>query len=106
MKKSDLRNIMAMAWRFWRTTRQSFAECLRLAWRNFNLKRRLANEVVRFYFRKVDGSLREAWGTLREDIVPVTSGNDTRKNDTVQVYYDTEKSEWRCFKRLNLVTIE
>lgn len=61
------------------------------------------SEVVRFYFRKVDGTLREAWGTLRVDLVPPVEGSDTRKkNDTVQVYFDTEKNEWRCFKRLNL----
>lgn len=106
MKTEDLKNIMQMAWRFWRTTRQAFAECLKLAWLNFNLKRRMAKEVVRFYFRKVDGSLREAWGTLRSDVVPAISSNDNRKkNDTVQTYFDTEKGEWRCFKRLNLCAV-
>lgn len=106
MKTEDLKNIMQMAWRFWRTTRQAFAECLKLAWLNFNLKRRMAKEVVRFYFRKVDGSLREAWGTLRCDMVPAISSNDNRKkNDTVQTYFDTEKGEWRCFKRLNLCAV-
>lgn len=106
MKTTDLSTIMRMAWRFYRTTRQAFGECLKLAWRNFNLVRRMHTEVVRFYFRKVDGTLREAWGTLRSDLVPPTKDNDTRKkNDTVQVYFDTEKNEWRCFKRLNLETI-
>jgi hypothetical protein len=104
MKPTDLSNIMRMAWRFYRTTRQAFSECLKLAWRNFCLVRKMHTEVVRFYFRKVDGTLREAWGTLRSDIVPPIEGNDTRKkNDTVQVYYDTERQEWRCFKRLNLI---
>lgn len=104
MKPTDLSNIMCMAWRFYRTTRQAFGECLKLAWRNFNLVRRMHTEVVRFYFRKVDGTLREAWGTLRSDIVPPIEGNDTRKkNDTVQTYYDTERQEWRSFKRLNLI---
>lgn len=103
MKTTDLSTIMRMAWRFYRTTRRAFAECLKLAWHNFNLVRRMHTEVVRFYFRKVDGTLREAWGTLRADLVPPVEGNDTRKkNDTVQVYFDTEKNEWRCFKRLNL----
>lgn len=107
MKANDLKNIMSMAWRFWRTTRQAFGECLKLAWRNFNLKRRMATEVVRFYFRKIDGSLREAWGTLRSDIVPAISGNDQRKkNETIQVYFDTEKNEWRCFKLLNLAALD
>lgn len=103
MKTTDLSTIMHMAWRFYYTTRRAFAECLKLAWRNFNLVRRMHTEVVRFYFRKVDGTLREAWGTLRTDLVPPVEGDDTRKkNDTVQVYFDTEKNEWRCFKRLNL----
>lgn len=103
MKTTDLSTIMRLAWQFYRTTRRAFAECLKLAWRNFNLVRRMHVEVVRFYFRKVDGTLREAWGTLRTDLVPPVEGNDTRKkNDTVQVYFDTEKNEWRCFKRLNL----
>ena len=104
MKTTDLSNIMCMAWRFYRTTRQAFSECLKLAWRNFSLVRKMHTEVVRFYFRKVDGTLREAWGTLRSDIVPPIDGSDTRKkNNTVQVYFDTERQEWRCFKRLNLV---
>lgn len=106
MKANDLKNIMSLAWRFWRTTRQTFGECLKLAWRNFNLKKRMISEVVRFYFRKVDGSLREAWGTLRSDIVPAISGDNSRKKgETVQVYFDTEKNEWRCFKLLNLAAI-
>ena len=103
MKTTDLSTIMRMAWRFYRTTRRVFAECLKLAWRNFNLVRRMHAEIVRFYYRKVDGTIREAWGTLRSDLVPSTKDNDTRKkNDTVQVYFDTERQEWRCFKRLNL----
>lgn len=106
MKPTDLSNIMRMAWRFYRTTRRAFAECLKLAWRNFHLVRRMQTEVVRFYFRKVDGTLREAWGTLRSDLVPPVEGNDARKkNDTVQVYFDTERQEWRSFKRLNLELI-
>ena len=104
MKTTDLSNIMRMAWRFYSTTHQAFSECLELAWRNFHLVRHMHTEVVRFYFRKVDGTLREAWGTLRADLVLPIEGNDTRKkNETVQVYFDTERQEWRCFKRLNLI---
>ena len=104
MKTTDLSNIMRMAWRFYRTTHRAFSECLKLAWRNFHLVRHMHTEVVRFYFRKVDGTLREAWGTLRVDLVPPIDSNDTRKkNETVQVYFDTERQEWRCFKRLNLI---
>ncbi|MDR2936132.1 MAG: SH3 beta-barrel fold-containing protein [Rikenellaceae bacterium] len=103
MKTTDLRNIMAMAWRFFKTTGQSFSECLKIAWANFKLVAAMRTRIVKFYFRKVDGSIREAWGTLHPDLIPETKGDDRKKNDTVQVYYDTERQEYRCFKKLNLV---
>jgi hypothetical protein len=105
MKTQDLSNIMAMAWRFFRTTGQAFGDCLRQAWVNFKLVAAMRARIVRFYFRKVDGSIREAWGTLRADLIPPTTGDDRKRNDDVQVYYDTERGEYRCFKRLNLVSI-
>ena len=38
--------------------------------------------------------------------MPTTTGADKRaKNDTVQVYFDTERNEFRCFKKANLVKI-
>lgn len=62
------------------------------------------SQIVRFYFLKVDGTIREAWGTICPDIVPPTEHTTNRKpNDTVQVYYDTEKQEYRSFKKFNLV---
>ena len=55
-----------------------------------------------FYFQKVDGSTREAWGTLRPDLIPPTQHN-RKSNDTVQIYFDTESHEFRCFKKFNLL---
>jgi hypothetical protein len=101
MKRRDLSQIMTTAWQFYRVTRLHFSWCLRHAWKNFKLVERMRREVVKFYFTKVNGYTREAWGTLREDIVLPTKGN-RRKNDTVQVYFDTEKMAYRCFKKLNL----
>jgi hypothetical protein len=68
------------------------------------LEMKMRATIVKFYFQKVDGSIREAYGTLKEGLVPDTTGNDNRrKNDTVRVYYDTERQEWRCFKKANLI---
>ena len=64
----------------------------------------LKNTLREVYFQKVDGSLREAFGTLNERVVPQTQGA-RKMNDTCQVYFDTEKGEWRCFKRANLIRI-
>jgi hypothetical protein len=62
--------------------------------------------ICKFYYQKVDGSLREAFGTLNSCLIPVIAGTDTRKkNDTVQTYFDTEKGEWRCFKKANLTKL-
>lgn len=104
MKKETLSKIMQMAWQFFKQTGISFSECLKKAWANYKLTKALATGIVRFYFQKVDGSIREAWGTLKSDLMPTMSGNDKRsKNNSVQVYFDTEKQEFRCFKKFNLV---
>lgn len=64
------------------------------------LKAEMKKRIVKFYFQKIDGSLREAYGTTN----PETTG--TRKPaDTVQTYFDTEKQEYRCFKKANLIRI-
>lgn len=97
---------MQMAWQFVKRNGFTMSEALHAAWLNFKLKVRMAVAIVKFYFQKVDGSIREAYGTLNASIVPETSGNDNRrKNDTVQTYYDTEVQSWRCFKRANLLRI-
>ena len=106
MKTIDLSNIMRTAWQFVKITGLSLSECLKKAWLNFKLAKKMKTAIVKFYYKKVDGSIREAYGTLKADLIPATTGTDTRKrNETVQTYYDTERNEYRCFKRLNLVSI-
>lgn len=106
MKNSDLRTIMSMAWQFVKRNGINLSEALKKAWQVFKLKAKMAKGIVRFYFRKVDGTIREAYGTLRSDLMPEIKGDDTRrKNDTTQTYYDTEKQAFRCFKLANLVSV-
>lgn len=105
MKRSDFSSIMHAAWGFVRRNGFTLSEALKQAWALFRLKAKMRLGIVRFYFRKVDGSIREAWGTLSEAIVPPTLGCNRRENPTVQNYYDTEKAEWRCFKIANLINV-
>lgn len=102
MKKINLSQIMKLAWTFFKTTGQDFSKCLSQAWANFKLVAKMQTTIVKFYFQKVDGTTREAWGTLKgvEDKV---KGDNRSNNPTVQVYFDTEKQEFRCFKKLNLI---
>ena len=102
--KNKMREVMSLAWQFVRKNGYSMSEALKAAWLNIKLKAALNNRVVKFYFHKVDGSLREAYGTLMSERIPTIKG--TKKTaDTCQVYFDTEKDEWRCFKKANLVRI-
>lgn len=106
MKKSNFSKIMTMAWQMVKRNGYSISEALHVAWLNFKLTTAMAGRVCKFYFQKVDGTLREAYGTLKSGIVPDIADTDNRKrNDTVQVYFDTEKNEWRCYKRANLLQI-
>lgn len=103
--KEFLHEVMSLAWQFVRRNGFTMSEAMRVAWANMKLKAAMKNRIVKFYFKKVDGSIREAYGTLKESMMPATSGDNRKKNDTIQVYYDTERQEYRCFKKANLVTI-
>lgn len=104
-RRNQLSEVMRLAWQFIKKNGYTMSEALTIAWRNIKVKSMMKNMIVKFYFQKVDGSIREAYGTMKENLIPATAGSDRRKNDTVQVYFDTEKGEWRCFKKANLISI-
>ncbi len=105
MKRNVLHEIMSLAWQLVKRNGFSISEALKCAWANMKLKAAMNQRIVKFYFKKVDGSVREAYGTLKENLIPATSGDNRKKNDTVQVYFDTERQEYRCFKKANLLNI-
>ena len=102
--KNQLRDIMLQAWCFVKRNGMSMAEAMKCAWCNYKVRTAMKSRIVKFWFIKVSGEIREAYGTLKRDIVPPSNESDRRKkNDTLQVYYDCEKDAWRCFKRANLL---
>ena len=105
MRRNVLHDIMNLAWQFVKRNGFTMSEALKLAWANIKLKAAMKQRNVKFYFQKVDGSIREAYGTLKENLIPATSGDNRKRNDTVQVYFDTEKQEYRCYKKANLISI-
>lgn len=104
MKTTDLRAIMLQAWQHFRISGQSFSECLRIAWRNYKLVQKMKTQIVKFYFQKVSGEIREAYGTFL-GVSDQIKGDRRAKNSAVQVYYDAEKQGFRSFKKLNLISI-
>ena len=104
--KEFLSDLMREAWKFVRRNGLSLSEALRVSWRNAKLRLAMKTRIVKFYFQKIDGTIREAYGTLDISRMPAIQGGDGRKsNETVQTYYDTEKEEFRCFKKMNLIRI-
>lgn len=101
--RSFLHEVMSLAWQMVRRNGFTMSEALKVAWANMKLKLQMKTKIVKFYFQKVDGSVREAYGTLNEKLMPATSGDNRKKNDTVQVYFDTGRQEYRCFKKANLL---
>ena len=101
--RNQRRDIMLQAWQFIRKNGMSLADALKCAWANAKVKAAMTQRIVKFYFVKIDGSVREAYGTLKADLVPQTGDSGRKPNPTVQVYYDCEKEAWRCFKKANLL---
>ena len=104
--KNTMQEVMQLAHQFIRKNGMSPSAALKTAWANVKLKTAMKSRIVKFYFIKVSGEIREAYGSLAEGITPAIEVNSSRnQNESCQVYYDTEKEGWRCFKRANLLRI-
>ena len=68
----------------------------------------LRNRAVRFSYRKQDGTLREAFGTLKpcllEEYQAERKSRSRSTNDCVY-YFDLERNAWRCFCPENFITV-
>lgn len=68
--------------------------------------------VAHFWFRKNDGTLRSAYGTLLMDIVsrhggvPDSDGKSPRPFSGAVSYFDLEKDSWRSFRIENLQEVD
>lgn len=88
------------AWAIVKESSVSFSEALQMAWKAYRLTRRMLTDKVEFAFRKMNGEIRKAIGTLNIEF--------ERKSDSEQfksvVYFDVEKQAFRSFKPQNLVS--
>ena len=79
----------------------NFGEALKQAWKIIKLQSRMMVGNASFKFRKVDGSIREAVGTLT--VKYESKGNGKHMPVDSMMYYDTEANGFRSFKVFNLV---
>lgn len=104
--KDTLRGIMMLAWQMVKNNGYTMSEALTTAWRNAKAKARMTQGAIHFAYLKVDGTLREAYGTLCAELVPTrTDGTGRKQNNAVQVYFDLTRGAWRSFRKANLVNI-
>ncbi|MBQ7470896.1 MAG: DUF2693 domain-containing protein [Prevotella sp.] len=103
--KTTLQKVMNLAWQFIKKNGMTLSEALKVAWLNIKLRAQMQTRIVKFHFQKVDGSIREAYGTLQSSFLPATKGTGRTPNETLQTYFDTEKQEYRCFKKANLISV-
>lgn len=102
MKRTILREIMSKAWYLFRTYGTTFSDALKRAWAWFKLRAQMQTGVVEFWFTKSDGTQRQAFGTLRSDLIGEVKGSERKPYEHLQTYWDTEKQDFRCFKLINL----
>lgn len=78
------------------------------AWELYRLAKAMREGVVNFLYRKADGTIRKAVGTLMNLPVGSTLGGKrvTKPSYKTMAYFDIEKASFRCFKIENLIGVE
>lgn len=100
------KDIMLLAWQFVRDNEMSMRDAMECAWENHELVSLMRIGIVEFKFRKIDGTERIAHGTLHQSKIPKTKGTGKEPHKSVQVYFDTDAQEWRCFKKNQLIKMK
>lgn len=99
--------LFKLAWQMVKRNGFNMSLALKVAWDNFKLKVAMRTKIVKFRYQKVDGSIREAFGTTdtsRYEYQPTGNGRPA-PSDCVR-YWDTIKGGFRMFKTYNLLSVE
>lgn len=99
--------VMKYAHQLYNATGNSWRTCMIKAWELYRLADKMRHGIVRFAYEKVDGTQREAEGTLQGVPAGATINGKrvTKPSYKTFSYYDIEKQSFRCFKVENLITI-
>ena len=103
--KNQMSELMKQAWMLVKVYGFSMAEAMKQSWKVLKLKAALKKGIVKFFYQKLDGTVRTAWGTLKEGLIPETKGVERKKNESLITYYVKEKASYRNFKVANLIKV-
>ena len=88
-----------------KTTKHPFHGSLKREERNEFIEK-LQNNIIVFRYKKRDGSIRKAEGTLHPKFLPPPKSDKEFVRPEYQiVYYDLEKKSWRSFRSFEFVEI-
>ena len=68
------------------------------------MRKELRDNIITFKFRKRNGELRTAHGTLHPDYLPKLKGGAPRP-ERQMVYFDLDKDGWRSFRSYSFIKI-
>lgn len=68
------------------------------------MRKELRDNIITFKFRKRNGELRTAHGTLHPDYLPKLKGGAPRP-ERQMVYFDLDKNSWRSFRSYSFIKI-
>lgn len=101
--KNKMRDLMKQAWMLVKVYGFTMQEAMKQAWLVLKLKAALKKGIVKFYYQKLNGEVRTAWGTLKDSLMPEIKGVERKKSESLITYFDNEKKAFRSFKIANLV---
>lgn len=96
-----MRNAIALL----KATGETWRTCLLKAWEIYRLRKAMRQGVVHFIYRKADGGIREAHGTLMNIPVSASFKGTKAPNFATVCYYDKVKEAFRSFRVENLVVV-
>ena len=85
-------------------TGRPMAECKKTALSIAECVKQMKEHIVEFYFKKKDGTLRQAFGTLQDEIIlPILNdpSHHGGTNPELVTYYDTKVQQFRSFRKEN-----
>lgn len=105
-KKSSFRvRVMNHATHIHQSTNMTWSAALRKAWTLYRLAKAMRRGTVKFFYEKVDGSARVAYGTLCGLPAGITSKGAKRSNPGTMCYWDTKKAAFRSFRVENFIAV-
>ena len=84
-------------------TGRPMAECKKQAAQIEECVMLMKTRIVEFFFIKKDGTVRQAFGTLQEDIIRphIKSDSNREPNPELVTYFDTKRQQFRSFRKEN-----